>query len=277
MNLVSTKTHLPMSFIAHLTTESGKPLVQVRDGEVYTTSTLVAEFFGKRHDNVKATIESWLAEIPSADHSLTFKEMIGEVEIGKGATRDAVFYEITEAGFALLGNSFTGAMARKFKLAYVRAFELMRREIHKLQQERLEIQQEQIELLQKSLNTERQNIPKLTAEISRMSNLVDSAERLERKTEDLQDTIDTLRSENRELGEKLDHVNPGKATVLDVQRKTERRILSDYTKMINKKANRVAREIKGVRKWAANAGYAGEIVLETHLGNIETELQPFTY
>ena len=241
-------------------------LIQIAYGVPVATSEIVAEVFEKEHFHVIRDIEdviSKLLEVVAAtDEStnpksevviISKKREVSDYFIqstymdAKGEARKQ--YLLTEEGFALVAMGFTGVKAFQFKIQFLDKFKEVLHENARLQQ----------------------------AEISRMSNLVDSAERLERKTEDLQDTIDTLRSENRELGEKLDHVNPGKATVADVQRKTERRILSDYTKMINKKANRVAREIKGVRKWASNAGYAGEIVLETHLGNIETELQPFTY
>lgn len=125
------------SFLSHLRTKDGTPMVVNKDGEVVTTSLLVAEYFGKRHDNVVRSITKWLDRIEPSDHFLTFEEMVGEAEIGSGTTREITYYTITEEGFALLGNSFTGEDADRFKLAYVKAFRLMRLEIARLQAENL--------------------------------------------------------------------------------------------------------------------------------------------
>lgn len=127
------------SFLSHLKTKDGTPMVINKDGEAVTTSLLVAEYFGKRHDSVVRSITKWLSRIEPSDHFHTFEDMIADVEVGKGATREMTYYTITEEGFALLGNSFTGEEADRFKLAYVKAFRLMRLEIVKLQAENLRL------------------------------------------------------------------------------------------------------------------------------------------
>lgn len=81
------------SFLSHLRTKDGTPMVVNKDGEVVTTSLLVAEYFGKRHDNVVRSIAKWLERIEPSDHFLTLEEMVCEVDTGKGATREMTYVQ----------------------------------------------------------------------------------------------------------------------------------------------------------------------------------------
>lgn len=88
-----------------------------------TTSLIVAEAFGKRHDNLISAIES--LDVPRDYHLLNFKESIRRVSSGKGAVRKFKTYEITRDGFSLLVMGFTGKKAMGWKIKFLEAFNAM--------------------------------------------------------------------------------------------------------------------------------------------------------
>jgi Rha family phage regulatory protein len=104
------------------------PTLAIVDGIPTTTSLEVAQHFGKRHDNVLQAIQSLRAQV-GPDHALNFQEMVNEVQIGSGATRQHPAYRLTRDGFTLLAMGFTGKKALAFKLAYIEAFNRMEAEL----------------------------------------------------------------------------------------------------------------------------------------------------
>ena len=101
-------------------------LVQV-DGQPMTTSTMVAKRFGKRHDNVTASIEKLLKAFP--EYLLNFKEVTEAYRNGKGGTQERATYQMTKDGFTLLAMGFTGRKALEWKACYIKAFNRMAAEI----------------------------------------------------------------------------------------------------------------------------------------------------
>ncbi|HEX6829221.1 MAG TPA: Rha family transcriptional regulator [Burkholderiales bacterium] len=97
------------------------PLVVIHAHQAVTTSLAIAEYFGKRHDNILARIEKLKAECPPDFNALNFKAV--EFTDAKGEFRPA--YEMTRDGFTLLAMGFTGAKALHFKLAYIERFNRM--------------------------------------------------------------------------------------------------------------------------------------------------------
>jgi phage regulatory protein, rha family len=97
--------------------------ITVHNNQPRTTSLLVAECFGKRHDNIIRKIH--MLDCSQEFHALNFEEMIIEVEIGKGAKRKTPVYEMTKDGFIFLVMGFTGHKAAAIKEAYINAFNLM--------------------------------------------------------------------------------------------------------------------------------------------------------
>lgn len=94
------------------------PLV-VRDGEVFTTSRVVAEYFDKRHDDV-------LKKIRALDCSDEFnaRNFAGvEYLDAKGEVRPMV--ELTRDGFMFLAMGFTGPKAAAVKEAFILTFNQM--------------------------------------------------------------------------------------------------------------------------------------------------------
>lgn len=104
------------------TTKPTRPSVKLVDGHATTTSTAVAQFFGKRHADVMRAIENLKAECPAEYHERNFAPMVVEVDIGSGATRKDPAYQLTRDGFVLLAMGFTGKAALAWKIKYIEAF-----------------------------------------------------------------------------------------------------------------------------------------------------------
>lgn len=104
-------------------------LVFVENNTPLTSSRLVAEKFGKRHDLVLRDIRDIfkLAEdarkIEGMFHETTYADKYG---------REKPMYTMNYDGFTLLTMGFTGAKAFKFKLDYIDQFNRMKAALEKL-------------------------------------------------------------------------------------------------------------------------------------------------
>lgn len=106
-------------------TKPTRPSVKLVDGHATTTSTAVAQFFGKRHDDVLKRIRQTIADCPpnKADWCLrNFAEASREVEQPNGGKATYTEYQITRDGFTLLAMGFTGKEAFAWKIKYIEAF-----------------------------------------------------------------------------------------------------------------------------------------------------------
>lgn len=108
--------------------------VQIKDEQVYTTSRIVAEKFGKRHADVLEAIESTINDIVASqtienirERNFPFSEyfIMDEYKV-EGQTRSYKQYLITEDGLALLVMGFTGVDAMRVKLKFVSEFNRMK-------------------------------------------------------------------------------------------------------------------------------------------------------
>lgn len=97
--------------------------IVIHEADIRTTSLKVAEAFGKRHDDVLKRLNNM--DCSSDFHHRNFAEMMHKVQIGKGATRDSKYYEMTKDGFMFLVMGFTGKQAAQIKEAYINAFNVM--------------------------------------------------------------------------------------------------------------------------------------------------------
>ncbi len=97
--------------------------IVIHEADIRTTSLKVAEAFGKRHDDVLKRLNNM--DCSSDFHHRNFAEMMQKVQIGKGATRDSKYYEMTKDGFMFLVMGFTGKQAAQIKEAYINAFNVM--------------------------------------------------------------------------------------------------------------------------------------------------------
>lgn len=93
--------------------------------DLRTTSRVVAEKFGKRHDNVLRDITKIQKEVPPEFNALNFEAV--EYLDPKGEARP--MFELTRDGFVLLAMGFTGAAAMEWKVRFIEAFNLMEAEI----------------------------------------------------------------------------------------------------------------------------------------------------
>ncbi|MCB9046366.1 MAG: Rha family transcriptional regulator [Chitinophagales bacterium] len=93
-------------------------LVRLYGEKISTTSMVVADTFGKRHDNV-------LRDIENLDCSEEFKLLNFEEANYKLRGNTYRYYFITRDGFSFLAMGYTGAKAAKFKEAFIKAFNRM--------------------------------------------------------------------------------------------------------------------------------------------------------
>lgn len=93
-----------------------------------TTSLIVAEKFGKRHDHVIRSIEA--LDLPEAYRLLNFGETVIErPNPSGGAPIRSKAYTMTRDGFSLLVMGFTGKRALGWKIRFLEAFNEMERQI----------------------------------------------------------------------------------------------------------------------------------------------------
>lgn len=111
---------------------SAQPELSIHNGVVTTTSTQVAQFFGKRHDNVLRAIRVLIRETASDNRRLNFEETVEVRENPSGGAPISMpAYRMNRDGFMLLAMGFTGKEALRWKLAYIAAFNRMEAELQK--------------------------------------------------------------------------------------------------------------------------------------------------
>ena len=99
-------------------------LINVINGEVVTTSLLIAEYFHKRHDAVLRSIEGLISENTKS----WFQKSLYKVD---GNNKTYPMFYINRDGFSLLAMGFTGKKALEWKVKYIEAFNQMERYINK--------------------------------------------------------------------------------------------------------------------------------------------------
>lgn len=100
-------------------------LVSLVDGIPTTTSLKVAEVFGKRHTEVIRGIRDLMDKCPKEFCERNFASSSYINQQGKKQP----MYLLTEAGMSLVVMGYTGKTAMDFKIAYIDAFECMRRQL----------------------------------------------------------------------------------------------------------------------------------------------------
>jgi len=111
---------------------SARPELSIHNGIVTTTSVQVAQFFGKRHDNVLRAIRVLIREMASDDRLLNFEETVDVRENPSGGAPISMpAYRMDREGFMLLAMGFTGKEALRWKLAFIAAFNRMEAELQK--------------------------------------------------------------------------------------------------------------------------------------------------
>lgn len=85
-----------------------------------TTSLVIADVFGKRHDNVLRDIET--LECSDTFRLLNFEERNRELVTGKNTVQEYRYFDITKDGFVFLVMGYRGPKAAQFKEAYISRF-----------------------------------------------------------------------------------------------------------------------------------------------------------
>ncbi|HGJ5892652.1 MAG TPA: Rha family transcriptional regulator [Arsenophonus apicola] len=100
------------------------PKVTINNNKAVTTSKDVADYFGKRHDNV-------LRSIDNLDCSEKFSALNFEAaEYLDEQKKSRPMYEMTKDGFVFLVMGFTGKKAAQFKEAYIAEFNRMEAQLN---------------------------------------------------------------------------------------------------------------------------------------------------
>ncbi|MEM7209554.1 MAG: Rha family transcriptional regulator [Pseudomonadota bacterium] len=97
-------------------------------GEAFTTSILIAEKFGKRHDTVLRKIQN----LPQDD--FTHRNFAVSEYVDESGRKNKV-YEISRDGFAILAMRFTGNKAYEWQKKFLSAFNKMEDHLQKVMQE----------------------------------------------------------------------------------------------------------------------------------------------
>lgn len=108
------------------------PKVSIHNGKAVTNSRDVADYFGKRHDDI-------LKKLRNIDSSPEFNARnFAEVNYIDAKGEKRPMYEMTKDGFVFLVMGFTGKKAAQFKEAYIAEFNRMESELHSIPKRRPE-------------------------------------------------------------------------------------------------------------------------------------------
>lgn len=102
--------------------------VAISGERLVTTSLMVAEVFGKRHDHVLRDIDQ--LDCSSEFRLLNFQESSRSVTVPRFGGRQERYFELTKNGFVFLVMGYTGAKAAQFKEAYIARFDAMEAKLH---------------------------------------------------------------------------------------------------------------------------------------------------
>lgn len=98
------------------------PLVFEQDRQLWTTSVMIAERFGKNHKDVLRGIDNTLQDTPMRFQLRNFLDTTYTDARGKIQR----MFLLTEEGFALIIMGFTGKEATQWKVRFIDAFQQMR-------------------------------------------------------------------------------------------------------------------------------------------------------
>ncbi len=105
-------------------------LVTAQGHELKTDSRKVAAAFGRQHKNVLRSIDEFLQKTPEFA-SAHFWAYVEKQQVGNAA-REVRGYMMDKDGFMLLTMGFNGDKAFNIKIAYIEAFNAMRRQLDEL-------------------------------------------------------------------------------------------------------------------------------------------------
>ncbi|ARR00310.1 Rha family transcriptional regulator [Campylobacter porcelli] len=101
---------------------------EVADSGVFATSLDVAQVFEKRHADIIAKI----AEFPNDEFRERNFSLTERTAKFGAVMRSEPYYKITRDGFSLLVMGFTGEKAYRWKIEFIKAFNLMEAELNRI-------------------------------------------------------------------------------------------------------------------------------------------------
>ena len=105
-----------------------KSLIAIKNNQPVTTSKHVATVFDKKHKNVMKKIHKLVAQNGAA------KNMFAKATYVNKQNRTMPMYYMNRDGFSLLVMGFTGPIATDFKIEFLKAFDLMQKQLTELAQ-----------------------------------------------------------------------------------------------------------------------------------------------
>ncbi|TNG94037.1 Rha family transcriptional regulator [Pasteurellaceae bacterium USgator11] len=123
MRIVIMTTALAINFEQFITVTNHQPV---------TTTLLITSAFKKRHSDVLRAVDD--LDVPTDFKNNNFFERTQSIKIGRGATRQSRYVEMTKDGFILLVMGFNGQQANLIKIGYINAFNKMAEMLNKPQQ-----------------------------------------------------------------------------------------------------------------------------------------------
>ena len=135
-----------------------------------TTSSIVAEIFGKRHSNVLRDIKN--LNCSKQFSQLNFELMVVMKELPQGGTTRSEYFEMTKDGFSFLVMGYSGEKAGQFKEAFINEFnkreEMLKSEDYilarsqEILQNRLRLAEQKLAIAQTTIVEKEEQIEELT-------------------------------------------------------------------------------------------------------------------
>ncbi|WP_159649132.1 Rha family transcriptional regulator [Erysipelothrix aquatica] len=189
-------------------------LVILQDNRAITTSLMISEVFGKRHDNVLKDIEDL------ATQNLGAKNLFHESTY-ENRGKEYPMYLMNRDGFTLLAMGYTGKKALKFKLQYIDAFNKMEESIKN----------------QIMIPTNPMDALRLMFEVQ--EGTAKQIESIDNRVVELEENVLLSPGEYNLIGRKVN--SRVRVVAKDRQISSERNVLSELFKAINNDVNKVAR------------------------------------
>jgi Rha family phage regulatory protein len=106
-------------------TMNTSPKLKIINGHAYANSLDLAKQFNKSHDRVLKDIRKAISEVENDFGLVNFDETSRKDKWN----REQPVFNLTKDGFAIVAMSFTGIEAMKWKVAYLKAFNSLEREL----------------------------------------------------------------------------------------------------------------------------------------------------
>ena len=119
-------TEVKASTLKHRCGNTTDLLVTLDHGEVWTTSLLIAEKFGKRHADVLRAIEKLECSTGFTERNFALSEYTDQTG------RTLPMYRISRDGFSFLAMGFTGRAVAHWKERFITAFNQMEHELRRI-------------------------------------------------------------------------------------------------------------------------------------------------